>query len=211
MTVFSQLPKPTQVNKFIPKNAFDSYCNTRQKKLFTEKVEKIRWTNKLSTETTNLQKGEVIEIECFDLVLREKNGIEELVMVIDKAIPYPILFSLFYGNHVKRVISQKHPNPNNEDNAVIDWTFTTDWKEGFNPINFDLRVDLDHVYKALCYEVSGVEQEETLDVNKIAKSKKDSRELNQKIERLQAKLKREKQFNKRVELNVELQKLLKNN
>ena len=48
---FFNLPKQTQVNKSIPKNAFDSYINSKQKKLFVDIIERIRWTNKLSVET----------------------------------------------------------------------------------------------------------------------------------------------------------------
>jgi len=57
MQIFN-LPKHTVVNKIIPKNAFDNYANTKQKKLFIENVEKIRWINKLSKETVNLSGNE---------------------------------------------------------------------------------------------------------------------------------------------------------
>lgn len=106
MTTISQLPKPTQVNKVVPKNAFDIYCNPQQKRLFVEKIEKI---------------------QCFEIDVRTEEGIDEVLKIIDRAIPYPILFQLTTGKFKKGMISKKHPHPNNEDNSVIDWTFKSTW------------------------------------------------------------------------------------
>ncbi|MDZ7847391.1 MAG: DUF4391 domain-containing protein [Owenweeksia sp.] len=44
---FFDLPKKTEVKRVVPKNAFDRYTSTRQKKLFTDKVHRITWTHKL--------------------------------------------------------------------------------------------------------------------------------------------------------------------
>lgn len=41
---FFSLPPFTYVNRAIPKNAFDPYTGTKEKKEFVEKVDKIRWT-----------------------------------------------------------------------------------------------------------------------------------------------------------------------
>ncbi|MFL0684098.1 MAG: DUF4391 domain-containing protein [Algoriphagus aquaeductus] len=88
MVWYSQLPKPTLVNKVIPKNAFDPYCSGQQKRLFTDKIEKIRWAHKLAWETTNLPSQEVKEIQCFEIELRQEEGIEEALRIIDWAIPF---------------------------------------------------------------------------------------------------------------------------
>lgn len=88
MVWYSQLPKPTLVNKVIPKNAFDHYCSGQQKRLITDKIEKIRWTHKLAWETTNLPSQEVKEIQCFEIELRQEEGTEEALRIIDWAIPF---------------------------------------------------------------------------------------------------------------------------
>lgn len=204
MTPISQLPKPTQVNKVIPKNAFDSYCTTQQKRLFTDKVEKIRWTNKLAWETINLPSVQVKEIQCFEIVLKDRDGFEEVLKIIDRAIPYPILFTISFGPFMKRQISQKHPHPTNEDNAVVDWTFDSPWSTESNEIHVDLKESLDEVFRKLCLSVSGEKDDSQLAIDQLVSFKKESHELESKIQKIKAKISKEKQFNKKVELNLEL-------
>lgn len=62
------LPKSTEVNKFIPKNAFDTYTNAKQKKLIAEKISRITWNNKISFETVNLRGSSIEEIQLFEIV-----------------------------------------------------------------------------------------------------------------------------------------------
>jgi len=209
MTPISQLPKPTQVNKVIPKNAFDSYCTTQQKRLFTDKVEKIRWTNKLAWETINLPSILVKEIQCFEIVLKDRDGYEEVLKIIDRAIPYPILFTISFGSFMKRQISQKHPHPTNEDNAVVDWTFDSPWSTESNEIHFDLKESLDEVFRKLCLSVSGEKDDFKHGIDQLVLFKKESMELESKIQKIEAKIAKEKQFNKKVELNLELVELKK--
>ena len=59
--------------------------------------------------------------------LKQKQKIDGILSVIDKAIPYPIIFSIRYDSIYYCSVSQKHAHPLNEDNAIIDWTFRTDW------------------------------------------------------------------------------------
>jgi hypothetical protein len=207
MVLSSQLPKPTLVNRVIPKNAFDSYCTHQQRRLFTEKIEKIRWTNKLAWETINLPGNEIKEIQCFEIELRQKDGIEEALRIIDRAIPYPILFKLTLVDLRKWVISKKHPNPTNEDNAVIDWTFESEWSSEAQDISFELKISLDEVFKGICLAVAGDGDNAAINIGDLVRLKQETKELNSKIDKLKAHLAREKQFNRKVELNLELQVL----
>ena len=66
------LPKSTRIQKVIPKNAFDSYTNTRQRKLFSEKIQRITWTNKIAFDTVNITGVDISEIQVFKIELKEK-------------------------------------------------------------------------------------------------------------------------------------------
>ena len=202
MVWYSQLPKPTLVNKVIPKNAFDPYCSSQQKRLFTDMIEKIRWTHKLAWETINLPSQEVKEIQCFEIELRQGEGVEEALRIIDRAIPYPILFKLILGDYRKWLISKKHPHPTNEDNAVIDWTFESKWSSSQTDIPVDLKISLD-VFRKLCLAVADEKHEVSLAIDQLIRLKKKLQELRSKIQKIKAKI-GEKQFNKQVELNLEL-------
>ncbi|MBS4071421.1 MAG: DUF4391 domain-containing protein [Algoriphagus sp.] len=209
MVWYSQLPKPTLVNKVIPKNAFDPYCSAQKKRLFIDKIERIRWTHKLAWETTNLPAHYVKEIQCFEVELRQEEGIEEVIRIIDRAIPYPILFKLILGDFRKWQISKKHPNPTNEDNAVIDWTFESPWSTHQTDLPIELKISLDEVFRKLCLTVAGEKEEISASIDQLVIRKKEIQELETKINKIKASISKEKQFNKRVELNLELQTLEK--
>lgn len=70
-----KLPTSTIVDKIVPKNSFDEYATTKQKKLLTSVVTRIKWLHKLSNQTVNLQGKEVIEIQVFELELKEQTNV----------------------------------------------------------------------------------------------------------------------------------------
>ncbi|WP_339700168.1 DUF4391 domain-containing protein [Algoriphagus aquimarinus] len=202
-----QLPAQTQFNRIVRKDMFDSYSTTQQRKLFTDNVERIRWTHKLFDKTTNLSGTEVKEIEIFQLDLRKQEGIEELVAIIDKAITSPILFVLNYKDHRKWMISKKHSNPQYENSAVIDWVFQSDWLTDKNNIGVNLKYSLDEVFKDLCLQLSPERTREYESIDELITHNREALNLTKKIEKLKSRIAKEKQFNRKVELNMKLEEL----
>lgn len=206
-TPVEHLPSQTQFNRIVRKDMFDSYSNTQQRKLFTDNVERIRWTHKLFDKTTNLSGTEVKEIEIFQIDLRKQDRIEELVTIIDKAITYPILFVLNYKDHRKWMISKKHSNPQNENSAVIDWVFQSDWLTDKNNIGVNLKYTLDEVFKDLCLQLSPERTHEYESIDELITHNREALNLTKKIEKLKSRIAKEKQFNRKVELNMKLEEL----
>ena len=68
------LPASTIVNRNIPKNSFEDFANSKQKKVLTNTISKIRWINKLSTQTINLEGKEVKEIQIIEITLKQKES-----------------------------------------------------------------------------------------------------------------------------------------
>ena len=120
---YFNLPISTNVNRFIPKNAFDAFTSAKQKKKFTDVIDKITWLNKLSKETINLTGKEVLELQIFEIKLKEECYPKDLLDIIDKSIPYQIIFVLSYHDIILISTSKKHNHPLNQDNAVVDWSF----------------------------------------------------------------------------------------
>ena len=200
---FFNLPKQTQVNKSIPKNAFDSYINSKQKKLFVDIIERIRWTNKLSVETINLEGKEISEIQIFEVALRQKDNIEKLLEIIDKSIPYHIIFVLNFEDQVKISVAQKHLHPTNENNAVIDWTFKSEWlNKDLIKYQLNLKGTLDSVIKDFCIQLSGKKEDVDLSLNELVEKESQIEKLEKEINKLKSQIKRTKQFNQKVELNA---------
>ena len=200
---FFNLPKQTQVNKSIPKNAFDSYINSKQKKLFVDIIERIRWTNKLSVETINLEGKEISEIQIFEVALRQKDNIEKLLEIIDKSIPYHIIFVLNFQDQVKISVAQKHLHPTNENNTVIDWTFKSEWlNKDLIKYQLNLKGTLDSVIKDFCIQLSGKKEDVDLSLNELVEKESQIEKLEKEINKLKSQIKRTKQINQKVELNA---------
>lgn len=207
MDIF-KLPHTTIVNKVIPKNSFDAYTTYKQKKLFTELVQRITWTHKLSTETTNLPGKDIKEIQIFKIELKTQESIDSLLLAIDKAIPYPIIFVVIFEEQMYLSTSVKHPHPVNEDNAVIDWTFKTDWFTGNeNRYTFVPKKSLDVVYLEFCIQLSGRPELAKKSLQEFIERCKLFDLLSKEVSQLKAAIAICKQFNQKVELNLKLKEI----
>ncbi|HHX66705.1 MAG TPA: DUF4391 domain-containing protein [Gallicola sp.] len=190
------LPKSCLVNKFIPKKAFyeKTTIATNVKKEFVDVVEKIIWLYKLSPDTIGINKtSNVEEIQIFELHLKEKTIPKNVIKTITKIIPYPILFIIKYNDEIRFSIK-------------VNDNYFTEWNE---QIPFDFKgINLEYIYEEIVKVIiketkDNVKFEEIL----INKTKKD--ELIQQIQIIKNKMKNEKQFNKKVELNKKLRLLEK--
>ena len=204
---YFNLPLTTNVNRFIPKNAFDTVTNSKQKKKFAEVIDKISWLNKISKETVNLTGTEIQEIQIFEVKLKEKIYPKALLDIIDKSIPYPIVFVLEFQDEILISTSKKHNHLLNQDKAVLDWSFSSSWfTVSKSTYQFNLKISLDYVYNLLCAQLSNYPNL-NLEINEIIEFDKNKKTLQKQISELENAIKVEKQFNKRVELNIALKHL----
>lgn len=207
---FFNLPSRTKVGRVVPKNAFDEYTNTKQKKQFTDGIQRITWTHKLSSETVNLEAKDIKEIQVFKVELKEQTDILKILEIINKAIPYHIVFWVEFKEQAYISIAAKHPHPTNEDISVVDWTFTSDW---FNmaaaPFQFNLKGSLDTVFKDLCVQLTGKPDLGKESLNNILKNQQEIDWLKKEISKLRFAIIKSRQFNEKVELNLKLNRLEK--
>jgi hypothetical protein len=199
------LPPTTAVNRVVPKNAFDSYATARQKKLFTNLVLRITWTHKLSSKTINLDGTEIKEIQLFRIELKEKEDIRPVLEIIDKAIPYPIIFIVEYEGSIYLSTSPKHPHSVKPDNCVIDWTFKTDWiMAADNKYHLNLHKNLDAIYQDFCTQLSGTPQFTQKSIHDLVAHSQLVDSLQKEISRLKASITKARQFKQKMELNMRL-------
>jgi hypothetical protein len=200
-----ELPLKSRVNKVVPKNAFDDYTNSSQKRKFTEVISKLTWLNKLSFETVNIKGKDIKEIQVFQVDLKKPEGFGDVLQVIDKAIPYHIVFCIYFKEQLMFSASQKHLNPTNEDMAVVDWSFTSKWMDkSDNSYKLNLERSLDFVFFDFCKQLLGKEVKAS-NVSDLISYNKTFKELYKAISMLEATIGKTKQFNKKVELNLLLQ------
>lgn len=104
------LAKSTEFNKRIPKQKFyeNMDVTSELKKKFAEQIRIIYWKNKIAPTTINLEKGRnIAEIEVFELKLNIMQFDENILLQIDKVIPYHILFLLEYEGKYQAWIGYK--------------------------------------------------------------------------------------------------------
>lgn len=192
-----ELPKECIVDKFIPKKIFYEKVSlsSNLKQEFVDKVDKIYWKYKISEDTLNISKTEnVEEIEIFELTLKEKVNCQNIIKVITKNIPYSILFEICHNDEIQYAIKYK------------DDIYFTKWNEKIN-FNFN-GIDLNIVYENITRRVTNISGQNNNIDEELKKSKK-LKEFQKEIERLESKMKVEKQFNKKVELNKQIVELKK--
>jgi len=208
---FFNLPSRTKVGRVVPKNAFDEYTNTKQKKQFTDGIQRITWTHKLSSETVNLEAKDIKEIQVFKVELKEQTDILKILEIINKAIPYHIVFWVEFKEQAYISTAAKHPHPTNEDISVVDWTFTSDW---FNmaaaPFQFNLKGSLDTVFKDLCVQLTGKPDLSKKSMVSILQNQQEIDQLKKDVAKLKSAISRSKQFNEKVDLNLKLKEAEKN-
>lgn len=205
---FFNLPVRTKVGRVVPKNAFDEYTNTKQKKLFTDCIQRISWTHKLSADTVNLDAKHIQEIQVFKVELKQKSDILKILEIINKSIPYHIVFWVEHDQEAYISTASKHSHPTNDDVAVIDWTFTSDWfNKDDNSYAFNLKGSLDAVFKDLCVQLTGKPELDKQSLDSILKNQQEVDSLKNEISKLKSAISRSKQFNHKVELNQKLHRL----
>ncbi len=199
------LPHSTNVARVVPKNAFDRFTNTKQKKLFTENIQRITWTNKLSTGTLNLEARDIKEIQIFKVELKIGVEIPKILNIIDKAIPYHIIFWVQYKDQVYVSTSSKHSHPTNEDQSVIDWTFKSDWVD-VSKINYtlNLKKSIDFVFKDFCIQLSDKPEWLSKPLSFLVENQHQIYQIKKEIGKLKSSISRSKQFNEKVALNLKL-------
>lgn len=199
------LPRSTKVMKVIPKNYFDAYTSNKQKKLFTDLLSRITWQYKISSDTINLEAKAITEIQVFHVELKEKENIDQLLNIIDKAVPYHIIFIVDFLGSIYLSTSAKHPHPVSEDNAVIDWTFKTDWFQlQENQYKLNLTGSIEAVYQDFCQQLSNTGALKKRSLNDLVIFSKQKSDLEKEILELQKSIKSSQQFKQKVALNMTL-------
>jgi len=207
MADYFDLPINTRIERIIPKNSFDQYTNSKQKELFVKYISRIIWSNNLSVDTTNLLSKDIQEIQIFTVELKQKKEIQNVLDIIDKSIPYHIIFVVEFEDLIYLSTSYKHLSPQNEIKSVIDWTFKSPWiNSDLNQYKIELKKNLDNVYFDFCQQLSLKPNKNIKDISDLISHNFEVYALLKEIEQLKRKILNCPQFNKKVELNLELKR-----
>ena len=225
-------PSTAKVDKIIPKNKLyqRGSANHRIERLFVEQVESIRWAYKLSPHTINLNDSETIkEIQIFSIVSRVERLDTEVLQFIDKLIPSPIIFEILFEDKIKVIANYKRQSQADSQKFVLGKYYATDWQDLTQredlPIVFGIADLYEYFIEQLLLSTNKASPNVVLIPNikanlstmtqktdsiedKIAHAEKVAL-LTKQIYELQKRMYKEKQFNRQVEMNLQLQTLQK--
>lgn len=214
-TALIAYPKQAAFGRVLPKNKIyeHSGANTRLKDLFVEQVEQIVWQYKLAPETINLPaRPGVPEIQIFSIQLKSTELHEDVLRCIDSAVQFPILFELNQGQgdqaKTQVVAAYKRPSEADASRWVLSSYFATEWIPAATArTSIPLALDMAHLYAALLQRLMPLParpQEALPDwIARVELAASKRRE----VDKTQAKLAKEKQFNRKVEINATLRRL----
>ena len=190
------LPKSTEINKFVAKTNFYKRANITPKihNFIEQQIDRITWANKVAPTTMNISSGEVLEFQVFHVQLKTPDLDNAVLVFMQKSVPYPILFVVSGPRGIRAVAVTK-----SADSKPV--TLATNWQS-------DLSLELkggstDNIYKNYLLQLSSSFAAVGGDTEKHSEATK----LKRSIDALSTKIKRETQINKRQELARERHKL----
>ena len=206
------LPKTTEFNKRIPKQKFYENLSVTPaiKKAFTEQIKIIYWRNKLAATILNLAPGEqVTEIEVFEVKLNLPDLDENVLRLIDREIPYHILFLLEYDGKYQAAVGYKEAAGSGKAAFKVDRYYRTKWlTEEELPLYLE-GLTIDAVYENFVRQIAGdslLGGEDTTLKESVEHQKK-REQLEKQIAALEAKMKKERQLNRKMELKAEIKRI----
>ena len=209
------LPKSTEFNKRIPKQKFYENLDISPaiKRVFVEQIKIIYWANKVAASTTNLAPGETVkEIEFFEIKLNSVPLDENVLCLIDREIPYHIVFVLEHENKYQLWTSYIEASTGNKAFKVGSY-YHTEWiDEGNIPIKID-GLSVDKVYENFVRQIAGdalqLSDDKTESLKVSVERDERRKQLQKQIDTLRTKMRREKQLNKQMEINKDIRALQK--
>jgi hypothetical protein len=208
-------PKQAEFGRTLPKNKIyeHSGANTRLKDLFVEQVEQIVWRYKLAPETINLAaKPGVPEIQVFAIQLKTPELHRDVLRCIDGAVQFPIIFELTHGvgadAKTQVVAAYKRPSEADAASWVCSEYFESGWMHATaERAPLPLALDLGGLYEQLLHRLVPIAIRTHENLSDLVARTELVIAKGREVAKIEARLAKEKQFNRRVEINAELRRL----
>lgn len=229
MTLYAW-PPATAYGRVVPKSRILQLAKagTTLKAHFVRDVEQIVWASKLAPETLNLTATPAVaEIQVLRITPKRAELDPSVLQSIDRVIPFPLIFELAYDGRVRTVAAYKRPSEADSTRWVVSRHFYGGWQAETAPRTpLPLALDLAALYEHLLWPLldeqidaltGALPSREMPGVYTVGTPVAARLSLEQRIvladaiaagvkaiQRIEARLGREKQFNKRVAINAEL-------
>ena len=216
MNALFDYPQQTKFGRVVAKNKIYNQVKPSRKiqDAFVSQLSKILWQYKLSPKTTNLSETDKVkEIEVFEIVLKpdiETKSIDKNILrCIDKSIAHPIIFHLTYADKIKVIATYKRPS----EADAAKWVISEEYFEtGWLPAESEHKklpvvLNLSNLYEHILRELIPLQPQENEDLEKQIERMEQVIVKGKAVKKLEARMNREKQFNRKVEINADLRSL----
>lgn len=206
---FFQYPAAALFGRTLPKNKIYERATVtpRLRQLFVEQVDAVIWQYKLAPETVNLRPtASVPEIQIFRIRLRGSELSADILHCLDTAIPSPLFFELEWEDRVQaRACFKQATAPEMAGNYLC-----SPWQAATTPRRpLPLVLDMEALYAALLEPLAPWPRRSGEPLPQWMQRLEAIADCERQIRRLEAQLRREKQFNKKIPLNRELREVCK--
>jgi len=212
-------PERAWVGRAVPKNriVIAGKPRWRVRDQLTAQVARITWQYKLAQETLNLKGSKAVpEIQIFRVALKPAGVSDDLpvevLKCIDRAIGFPLIFELTSSREdgatrdaIRVAATYKRPSEADTGRWVIGDYFATDWLPADTPrAALPVALDLPRLYEQVLRELLPIQARLGESVAALMERHGRITAKQRECRRLEARIQREKQFNKRVLINAEL-------
>lgn len=204
-------PAKALFNRPVPKTKL--YANAKPTKAVKEKfisqIKEIIWKYKLSPETTNLAARDgFTEIQVFEIILKQQELGMDVLSAIDRAIPYPIIFQLRHEERRKTVAAYKRLAADGSGTWVIEEYFETEWRDdGNHAAPLPVAIDMKSLYEQIIKTFIDLPSRNGEALESLVERVRMVRKYRRELLALEAKIKSEKQFNRKVELQAQIREI----
>jgi hypothetical protein len=201
------LPKSTEYNKRIPKAQFHRNLNlpNKIKQQFVDEIDTIVWQNKISPNTMAVSAGEeVTEIEVIEIRLHQKGISKNILEIMDRGIPYHIVFALTFNGEVQVAIGYKEKNQKKDPKYRVEGYYFSEWVPSDEFVLELKGLNLDRIYENFLRRFIPKERPQVRDLRETIALQKDIERQAALCESIEKRMKNESQFNVQVQLNRKL-------
>lgn len=173
---------------------------------FVAQVERMEWTHVLRADRLNLRPSpEVEEIAVIAIDLHIPEVDPAILAAVERAIPRPLIFELRHLGRVRMAAAWKRPSQAEAGKWVTASHAFAPWEPIDSPtVSLSPALDMATLYAALLDPLlpPKISPDEPI-VSRVDRAAEVD-QINREILRLQTGLQREKQFNRKVEMNATL-------
>ena len=217
--IFSQIwqfPPRARFGRIIPKEKIYQQVGVKQtfKSKFIDEIAQIRWAYKLSADTINLAATHHIdELQIIRIVLKGHTCSEDVLKMIDKAIPHPVIFILqrssAEGEQIRYVAALKKPGTDYARSWHCSAYLRSAWisTESTTAVPLPTAINLTALYHRMLTTLLPIPPRETESIEQTLIRLGEIQQLEKSLRRLAKQMAAEKQFNRKVDINQKIRQI----